>query len=66
MTRSNQFVCLLRTTEKRLNVMSRVSDPVAGGLRSAAYVCGCSIDGISGSNPAESTNIVYLCFLCVV
>ena len=34
--------------------------------RSKACVCGCSLAGIVGSNPAEGMDVCLVCVLCVV
>ena len=35
--------------------------PIAVTVRSKAYISGCSISGISGSNPAEDMDVRLLC-----
>ena len=35
-------------------------------IRSKAWVCGRSLAGIVGSNPAEGMDVCLLCVLCVV
>ena len=42
----------------------QLSIPVA--VRSNAWVCGRSLGGIAGSNPAEGMNVRIMCLLCVV
>ena len=34
-------------------------------VRSKAQVCGPSIAGIAGSNPAEGTDFTFMCLLCI-
>jgi len=38
--------------------------PVAVAMRSKAFLCGHSISGVSGSNPAEGMHFCLLYFLC--
>jgi hypothetical protein len=40
--------------------------PVPVAVRYKAWVCGRSLDGVEGSNPAEVRDICLLCVLCVV
>jgi len=44
--------------------MKKKPNPVAA--RSNEWVCGRSLAGIVGSNPAGGTDVCFLCLLCVV
>ena len=40
-----------------------VSDPVTARSTCKAWVCGRSLAGIAGSNPAEGVDVCLLCFV---
>ena len=40
--------------------------PIAVAARSKAWVCGCSLARIAGSNPAGGMDVCLLSMLCVV
>jgi hypothetical protein len=42
------------------------SEPILVAVQSEPWVCGCSIPGIVGLDPAEGSDVHVLCWLCVV
>jgi hypothetical protein len=44
---------------------TNIKSPMPVAARFKAYVCGCSVAGIAGSNPAEGMDVYLLCVCCV-
>jgi len=70
----NDLSCIegsLRTAQKTLRIHSKISqltlwEPIPVAARSKASVCGRSLAGIVGSNPARGMDVCVLWVLCVV
>jgi hypothetical protein len=50
----------------RCTIMMRKTLPIPAAARSTAWVCGRSLAGIGGSNPAWGMDVCLLRVLCVV
>jgi hypothetical protein len=68
---SSEYTAKLLTTKRNkpsyvpfLLLLGKMQIRVA--VRSKAWVCGCSLTGIVGSNPAEGMDVCLLWVLCVV
>jgi hypothetical protein len=53
-------------TEWKFKVRYTLLRPVPVAVCSKALVCGCSVAGIAGSNPADGMDVRLLCLLCVL
>jgi hypothetical protein len=58
------YICMYVHTY--IYIMYRTNWPIPVAARSKAWICGRSLAGLAGSNPAKNMDVCLLCVLCFV
>ena len=66
MTENRVIFLAHSSTAGSVTLRSGMKAPIPVAAQSKACICGRSLAGIAGSNPAGGVDVCLLCFLCIV